>query len=194
MVCFGPAVDEPANSMTYTYTPLGKVAAARSELCQYAARALAIVAALTLVAFCWWLQSDLRQLGASINEASCARVPWYYFPTSEGTLLLNGDEHYLAPINASTSALRGESVIHASSHPKRIVTHVQACSYADAGSAYLRALLENHKTYCRANGIEYILRTGPGDGVWLKIIAAGEKVALELQKRDSERAHWILYV
>lgn len=183
------------HTMAYKYHLLNEHSSNGRRLASFlwwAIRAAAVILLTLLVAFIWWLQSDLRQLGAAINAASCSAIPWYYFPTSQARYLLDGQDYYLPPANNSNSSEYSASAESQSGFQR--VAHIQACSVADAGSAYLRLLLDNHQQYCRETGIEYVLRTGEGHGPWLKEIALKEKLEQELKKVEAERVHWILSV
>lgn len=130
----------------------------------------------------WWLQSDSRRFRSAVDEISCLPIHWKYFPAPEASSYLSGSAHYLPSTNQS---MHGEAKLSK-------ISHLQACSRFHASSDFVGALVHNHMQYCDQHGIEYILRTGKGNGVWLKIIAAVEKLEEELGKSVEDRKEWIL--
>lgn len=176
------------STMAYSYTPLQDTEKPVRRDRIWAARALCFGTVVLVAVTTWWLQSHQRQVMIDVYRLSCRKVPWYFFPAPGAEVFFEGSDHYIPSVDDSWS----NSTSQPEHSQRRRISHLQACSYAYAGHDYLSLLVDNHKQYCRTNGIEYVLRTGRGEGVWLKIVAAREKLEQELKKEQDQRAEWIL--
>jgi len=142
---------------------------------------LSVTLLLLFVLHTLWLLSPQRQIYIEMWRLSCADIPWQAYPEMSGQALFASEDWYLAPDDTRLK----------SGQPK--MGHFQVCSQAYKSSRNLGILFNNHRRYCQRHGIEYTLYTGGKHGVWRKIEAITDRLAIELDKPPAERTDWLFY-